>query len=491
MKKYNSIFRHYSCLSFLLIVLFSNLKSQNFNASLNQRFSQSLERELAITDTLVHSSFKPILQRDIKKLSNQTALTPNLEIKKVDSRSFLARKLFFEHLVQLESDDIYLTIDPIFYFEYGKEEESDRSNYFKNTRGFAANLSIGEKVSIYTSFRENQATLPSYLDERTRNSGVAYGQGRYKAFKEDGFDFAMSSAYISYSPTKNINLQFGHGKHFIGQGHRSLLLSDLSFNSPYLRINTEWFKSKLSYQNLYTSFQSLERLDSDAASEELFQRQRGVFHFLEFKPNAKFSIGLFESAISIAKDSTGNIKTPGAYWVPIIFLNSLTNKADEAYGLLGVNTEIRVIKKWLVYGQLAINQSFEGDLAFQIGSKFFPSKHWMVQLEYNSQSNFSNLNYTHYNESLSSPLVFGTDEYIAKAQFSKGRWIPSASFHYQSDVEILFSNAVLSFLINPSYNFTFDAGVQIRNSNIDNNGINSTFFFIGLRTNLQNLYFDY
>lgn len=489
MKKYSSIYRLYFSLSAFLIVLFSSLQSQNFNISLNKKFNQSLEREFSLTESIVHSSFKPILQRDVERLSNQYKLSPNLELVKFAERSFLARKLFFEHLIQLQTDDIYLTIDPLFFFEYGKEEESDKNSFFKNTRGFAANLSIGEKVSIYTSFRENQATLPSYVDQRTRNTGVAYGQGRYKTFKEDGFDFAMSSAYVSYTPIKNINLQFGHGKHFIGQGHRSLLLSDLSFNNPYFRINTEWFNSKLSYQNLYTSFQSLERLESDAASEELFQRQRGVFRFLEFKPSAKFSIGLFESAISVAKDSTGNNKAPASYWVPVIFLNSIANSPDESYGLLGVNTEIRIIKKWLAYGQFAINQSFKGDLAFQIGSKLFPSKHWMLQLEYNSQSNFSKLNYTHYNESLSSPIVFATDEFIAKAQFSKGRWIPSASFHYQSDVEIIFTDAVLSFLINPSYNFTLDAGVQLRNSNIDR--ISSTFFYIGLRTNLQNLYFDY
>ena len=110
MKKYSSIYRFYFSLSAFLIVLFSSLQSQNFNVSLNKKFNQSLEREFSLTDSIVHSSFKPILQRDIEKLSNQHKLTPNLELVKVAERSFLARKLFFEHLIQLQTDDIYLTI---------------------------------------------------------------------------------------------------------------------------------------------------------------------------------------------------------------------------------------------------------------------------------------------------------------------------------------------------------------------------------------------
>ena len=71
----------------------------------------------------------------------------------------------------------------------------------------------------------------------------------------------MASAYLSVSPNERVNIQMGTGKHFVGEGHRSLLLSDVAFNSPFLRVNTNWFKGKLQYQNLYTLHQDLTRLE--------------------------------------------------------------------------------------------------------------------------------------------------------------------------------------------------------------------------------------
>ena len=61
-------------------------------------------------------------------------------------------------------------------------------------------------------------------------------QGAWKDFNETGKDYSSVSAYISYSPWSFLNIQAGHGKHFIGNGYRSLLLSDNAFNYPYLKL---------------------------------------------------------------------------------------------------------------------------------------------------------------------------------------------------------------------------------------------------------------
>ena len=63
----------------------------------------------------------------------------------------------------------------------------------------------------------------------------------------------MASGYISFMPHRAVNLQFGTGKHFIGEGYRSLLLSDNSFNYPYLRATSRWFKDKVQYTNIFAS----------------------------------------------------------------------------------------------------------------------------------------------------------------------------------------------------------------------------------------------
>ena len=210
--------------------------AQNQNIPLNQPFSFELNRQIIQSDQIVHSSFKPMLLRE----SGTKGVVSSLAFKQDKSKAWGYRKLIEEHLISLDTGLIQLTIDPVFNFELSEDFEEHNNDtrevtrLYNNTRGFHIRLLVGEKVAIESSFRENQAILPYYLDQRTRNSSVAFGQGRTKTFKDDGFDFAMASSYLSYSPSDRINIQVGHGKHFVGNGHRSLLLSDLAFNYPFL-----------------------------------------------------------------------------------------------------------------------------------------------------------------------------------------------------------------------------------------------------------------
>ena len=57
-------------------------------------------------------------------------------------------------------------------------------------------------------------------------------------------------------------MQFGHGKHFIGDGYRSLFLSDNSFNYPFLRIETKL--GKLQYTNLYAELQDIQYFENNS-----------------------------------------------------------------------------------------------------------------------------------------------------------------------------------------------------------------------------------
>ena len=72
---------------------------------------------------------------------------------------------------------------------------------------------MGEKISFSTSFSENQSVFPNYLDTFIRKNNVVPGQGMREFLENTGFDYAMSSGYVSYKPNKMFLLQFGHGKH--------------------------------------------------------------------------------------------------------------------------------------------------------------------------------------------------------------------------------------------------------------------------------------
>lgn len=477
--------------------------SQNLNIPLNQSFSVELERSIVASEEIIHSSFKPVLLRDSKNGSNVNSL----KIEK-SGKSWVGKRLFYEHFITLDSADFKLTIDPIINFEFGLDNEFDSRGkpfLYKNTRGFVARLQFGEKVALESTFRENQAVLPYYLYERTNSTQVAYGQGRTKQFKDIGFDFAMASAYLSISPTERFNIQIGTGKHFIGDGHRSLLLSDVAFNSPFIRINTMWFNGKLQYQNLFTLHQDLNRLASTTNSEGLFERKQAATHYLEFSPNHKLNIALFESTIFPSLDTSGNIPVGINYWVPVIFLNSLLEAENKkGNNKVGLNASYKLLKKVQLFGQLALQSE---QLNYQFGIKVYPFKSILLQAEFNKTSLQEGANmFTHYGESLAHPVMYESSEIVGIVQFQKNRWLTRAatSIILSDNIDIAVVDMRQSFIINPAYNFTVQLGVQLRQVGYVNvelysqpfgaNGgltLNSNFLYLGLSTNLQNIYTNY
>lgn len=484
----------YFCSIVTLVLFSSRAYSQQQNIPLNTAFSFEIDKEIIISDSIQHVGFLPLLQSRIKSIEAENYV-PNLQFNTKSKKSFDSRKLFHEHIIQYKEGEVQFTIDPLVNFEFGQEQSDYKRDQalYKNMRGFLLRVNLGSKVSAASSFRENQVELPTYLSNKTDSSGVAFGQGRVKSFNKTGFDFAMASSNISYSPNEKINIQVGHGKHFVGYGYRSFLLSDLAFNYPYLKLNTLWFKGKLQYQNLYTSFQDLVRINTSIESEGLFERKQGAFHYIDYAINSKFNIGLFEGLVLQSLDSTGNISIPINYWVPLIFLNTLIEE-DPAKGnsLVGMNSNYKLKKNWQVYGQLT-NYGFKNmKPSFQIGSKYYlhvlPIR---IQLEYNSRAKNSRTNlFNHYNESLNANLFSEQKELIGSMLYKKGRILTQllGSVINGNQQKSTFVDVRQSYIVNPAYNLTFSAGIQHREW--ENNLGPENYFYIGLSTNLQNLYFD-
>ena len=490
----------------LLIPIF--VCAQNQNIPLNQTFFFNVEYKIQQSEEIIHSAFKPILKRDLKvdSICSVTALPRQLD------KSWVARKLFHEHFVTLDTGIVKLTIDPLFNFEFGKDTEFDRRGdilLYKSMRGFNVKVQLGNKVAIESSFRENQAVLPLYLSDRTAKNQVAYGQGRVKTFGDNGYDFAMASAYVSYSPSQRLNVQFGHGKHFVGNGHRSLLLSDISFNYPFLKLNSNWFNGRLQYQNLYAVFQDLTRLESTSNSEGLFQRKQAAIHYLEFSPNSKFSIGLFENVVFPSLDTTGNVKKGVNYWIPLIGLNTIVEgNENKGNAIFGINTALKLGKKFSLYGQIAFTDENFKEPSLQIGGKLFAHKNIQFQGEINSikGTSLSNL-LQHYSESLTTPFVGEHIEAVGIATFKKNRWLSRGMINvfFEDIQDIKYLDFRQAYIVNPTFNFTVHAGIQLRNATLSSKNefiilnpallpsglTNSTYIYFGLSTNLQNIFSNY
>ena len=147
-----------------------------------------------------------------------------------------------------------IRVNPIFQFKLAKERE-DKELVFLNQRGLEIRGTIDDRLYFYSNIVESQARFANYVETVIEKSKAVPYNGFYKTFfsslfkVENGYDFLNSQAYIGFNATKHIGIQFGYAKNFIGDGYRSMFLSDFADNYLHLKINTNI--GRVNYQNIF------------------------------------------------------------------------------------------------------------------------------------------------------------------------------------------------------------------------------------------------
>lgn len=503
---------------------------------------QHFDRFLYTGQARFHTSVKPYVNSQVNQFVQWDTLY------RYPTQSKWADALFNRSLIAFERGDFAFSIDPLLNFEYGKDmNETDAS--WINTRGILVNAKLGKMVSVSSSFYENQAMFNDYRRDLVSASAVIPGQGRPKAYKLTGFDYGFANADVSFTPNNHFTFTLGHGKNFIGDGYRSLLLSDHAFNYPFFRIVTDFWHIK--YVNLWAQFQDISKSHPYG---EAYDKKWGAFHYLDWSITPWLNVGFFEAVIWQHADSTGVRGFDINYANPVIFMRPVefsVGSPDNA--LMGLNLKMTLFKKHVLYGQLFIDEfktsNVKADFkhwihpddttiqwgwwankwAFQAGYKtfdLFGLQHLDLQGEFNyvKPYMYSHLitkqNYGHYNASLAHPLGSNFWEsliflrYQYKRLFFEGRY--SYAIHGSDTAGLNFGNNIyeaydtrvheygnylgqaekvvlkyttarISYLVNPRTNMNVYVGFTLRKENEDEKKL-ITF---GICTSLQNFYYDF
>lgn len=517
-------------ISFLFTMRVS-LSAQQKTIPLNRFFTQEVER-VSIWDSLpVHTSSKPFLESKLN-LSDITSYKKDDTLKTYYD---ITRILYKSNLITISGEDFRITVDPVFELSFAKDYEDkslygDTANLSINTRGFQIEGDLGKKFSFHTDVYETQSFFPHYQKDFVDTTGVAPGFGRVKRYKTYGYDYAMASGWLSFSPTKWINLQFGHGKQFIGNGYRSLLLSDAIFNYPYLKATFSFFDNKLQYSSTYASLETQNRLPLGEVPESLFKRKGGSFNYLSWIPHNRVEIGLFEGIIwTRYDDQKGTIPQPSGAYIPILGINTGINGFDGKQNVVaGANLRVTTTKHSYIYGQVAIDNPDNSALGYQAGFKYFDLilPRLDLQVEWNSlgsymyASQYRYQNYVHVNQPIGHPTGAATDELIAIANYRwrriigqvkynqiyhstgrEGNWkiSPQANVastenfpdHYIQQLDI-----TAGLYINPKWNLQLLIGYcnrldQVKDEIAGNTERRTSLIYIAFRTNLINRYNDF
>lgn len=537
-------------------IIYKKFDNPQFKSHLNIPFSHSyyaqFDAEVNQLGANNHTASKPFTYSDVSRYYDLEAVNNSLM---KSANSWLERKLWNENLMAVQGDGYWFTLNPILDLQLGKNSSSAVNYTFVNTRGIQVNGGLGEQLNFTTTIFESQGRFADYYNRYAEsikadgsNPAIVPGIGISKRFKDDAYDFPMAEANIAFTPNRFLNLNLGYGRNFIGDGYRSLLLSDGASPYPYVKLNTTFWKIK--YTNVYTW---LKDVRTEVLEDRTYASKFSASHYLSLNVTKRWNIGLFESVVWSNDNNRG---FDMSFVNPIIFYRAVEFASSSRSGnaVLALTSKYKVNNQVNVYGQFlvdefalddvkAANKSWRNKFGYQIGAKYFNAlniDNLLLQLEYNVVRPYVYAhsepitNYGHNNQSLGHNWGANFKELIAIGRYHKGRYFADAKVtigkrgfdfdktidpsNYGGDIyidydldrpfntgvkagqgnttNVFIADVQAGYLVNPTTNMKVFASLIYRNFDplqetptIVREG--TTWFSIGLRCDIFNWYFDY
>ena len=376
--------------------------------------------------------------------NNRLNITQSKFVKKIGENHFWTNPNRF-YSWESKSREDYFVINPILDLAYG-HKLGEVDTFINNGRGVEIYGQMGEKLSFYTNIIDYQMSYPEYIDFYKDKNGVVPGIGYFQVNKSNWTEYFYATGYmnilmlqkkeIARSPglkdtfIYKIDLSLGQDKQFIGNGFRSLLLSNFAPPTFYAQVNYKL--GPFTYQNLFKQLvRDMSRDTNKMINRKYLAMHRGELAFFK----SKFTLGFSEMIVFSRPNNAFDI----AYLNPIIFYRAIEHDLGSSDNVLigfDFKYNLKLIK---FYGQLLLDEfrfsaittdrnSYLNKNGYQLGLYWFPKfksiKQNYIQLEFNSvrpftYSHWSSNYYSHYNQPLAHPLESNFRELVIRSF-----WIP-------------------------------------------------------------------
>lgn len=536
-------------------IVYEKFNNPQFESHLNIPFSHSyyshFESALNQVGSNNHTSSKPYTYAEVSKYYNFNE--ENEKLKK-NTSGWWSRKLWNENMVEIQGDGYWFTVNPIFDLQGGKSTGNRQVNTFVNTRGVNVQGEIGKQFSFTTTVFESQGRFADYYNryinsiESTQAVPIVPGIGISKDFKSDAYDFPSAEANLTFTANKFFDLQLGYGRNFIGDGYRSVLESDGASPYPYFKINTNFWKIK--YTNTYMW---LKDVRPEVTLERTYSKKFMANHYLSWNASNRLNIGFFESVVWADTNNRGfdmSFVNPIIFYRSVEFASS----ARSGNALLGLTTKYKLNNQMNLYGQFLLDEFSLGDVkagdnswknkfGYQLGVKYynaFKVDNLLLQLEFNHVRPYVYshsdpiTNYGHNNQSLGHQWGGNFEEILAIARYNKGRLFADAkvtygirgldfdtvldNYNYGGNIykdydlnrpfdkgvkvgqgnktTVFIADLQAGYLVNPMTNLKLFGSFIYRNFDPNQSTLSTfkestTWFSIGIRSDVFNWYFDY
>jgi hypothetical protein len=467
---------------------------QQTNPNLNFSSDRPVSRKIAVQMAEMADSLSRKFPYDefhhlstVDQATLHSLLLNNLEWTRASTDSFASKHPWFNtfyrekaNFYQVTDKDIFLTVDPVIQ-ETQSYETGTKGSVFLNAKGLTLRGMIAGKLGFSAFITDNQERGPSFFGQRAEQYRAVPGAGYYKHFKTTGYDYFDNRASIYFNAWKYFDFQIGYDKNFIGDGYRSLFLSD--YAAPYFfgKVNTRIWK--LNYQVIY-----MQLVDQHFApdSDFLYPKKYGVTHHLSIDAFPWMTLGVFENVIFT--------RTNGyelSYLNPVAFLVSAQQEnGSPDKTTAGLDLKLNVGHAVQVYGQLLIdefilhqilhysNGFWANKQGLQAGIKYINAFH-IPNLDLQAETNLVRPyayqhddtvdNYSHYNQPLAHPLGANFAEFIGIARYQPAyKWnLEGKLIYYKQGLDsagVNFGGNIFeSYLTRPrDYGFQIGSGIPAR-----------------------------
>jgi hypothetical protein len=498
-------------------------------------FYQKLNADLYSTKTREHTSIKPFIIDSALRAHYDSLLNYGYDGKQ---HSWLYNKIFNEHLLDYKGSNSTFYADLLPDVGVGRDFSGKLSTY-TSAVGLQLGGSVNDKFQFNISGYLNNEVVPEYLSTYIQQVGVVPGQAYAKTYADNGYSWSYITAVVSYTPIKYLNISAGRDKTFIGDGYRSMLLSD--FASPYPFLKLTGTLGNVRYMVMWTDMNDPAFTSQYGISRHKF----GVFHYLDWNVSKRLSVGFFENVMGYFTDDNGTKRPFDLNYInPIIFLKPVNNASDDPdKSLLGFTGKYKISDGITAYGQFALNEfvakhffSSDGSsvnkYGWQLGirgANLFGVKNLNYLLESNNAKPYTYSarsaieNYSENSEPLAHPWGANFREMVGLLNYSYRRFdfsgeadyghygLDENGLNYGKDIFQIYTNPAkqegnytgqglttnmyflegkVAYLLNPKYNLRIELGGIYRQEKNAQFTDKTTMLTIGLRSSFRQLYND-
>lgn len=505
------------------------------------QFYQKFNTDIYSTQTRTHSALKPYFADDsLLKHRYDSLMRTGIP---APGKSWISRKLFNEHLIQSQGatgNSIYFDVLP--EFQAGRDfSATDRKSVWTTALGMQIGGTISPQFSFYGSLYFNRAALPSYILDNINNSGYIPGQGADRSQGDLIKNWYYSSFLLSYTPVKYINITLGKDKTFIGDGYRSMLLSDFASNYPFLKLT-----GTLGNVKYMTMYAYLNNPFNPALPYGNTSHKWGYFQYLDWSVSNRISLGFFQNVMEATRGTNGthqgfnpSLASPVVFLVP---LDNIDNNPGK--NVLGFTGKYKVFDGAILYGQFILNEFHAKDFfsgngsvtnksGYQLGfrgTNLFRVTGLNYLAEFNTArpytySSFDQTsNYSQDGQPLANPFGANFREWVGILNYSLGRFdfqgqlnyayygLDSDGLNYGQNIfksyntaakqydnyvgqgiktDFYYAEGKIAYLVNPRYNLRLEVGAIYRDEKNSLYNNKTTMLTIGLRSSFRNIYHDF